>query len=316
MKTDRTDLDRIVQEGFLTTGQADQLKTAGIAAGPALVKAWRNPAERQRLAQAAGIPVTSMMRAVFVANLLGLDAPGPAGIDVLLQHKEETIPTFVDTQADHEFVCGSRQAILEFAGMLIHENWLMSIKIAIRPLIRFFEWFFGLALLLLLGITISTHWNAIAGNFGPDVTSQLAQALGRCSALTQIGMILLLEGLGGIVFIVSSARIMGPVYAWLNRRLDAWLGRTPRDLLVWLEAQAHIPPAWVKSDRILDFAAIFIWAIPIFVGSLLPGMRLWASLVGFGLIGGWIFLKIKIFNKAFDQMPDGWAQQARARQAG
>ena len=316
MTTKRTDLDRIVQEEFLTTGQANRLKAAGIKDGPALVEMWRTPAERLRLAQAAGLSVSRLMRAVFAANLLQQSPPGRAGIDILLQHKEEAIREFEDTEDDHKLVCGDRQGVLAYAGEKIHENWSKSIEYGSRPIVRFFAWFLGLALLFDLGISLYAHWRAISGRFGPDVTSQLAQALGRREALAWSVMILLLVGLEGLVFILSSAWMMGPVNARLNDRLDAWLGRTPRDILVWLEAQECIPPAWAKTDRLLNFGAIFIWAIPIIAGSLLPGLRGSASLFSFGLLGAWIFLKIKLFNKAFDQMPAEWAQQARARQAG
>lgn len=316
MTTNRTDLDRIIQEGFLTSTQATKLKAAGIEDGPHLVTAWCNPAERMRLAQAAEMPVNLLMQAVFVANLLQQSAPGEVGIDILLQHKDEMIPEFEDNEKDHEFVCQGRQEILQYAGRLIYANERLRIKYSLLPKASFYKWILGLTFFVLLGLIVYTHWNALVANFGSDVTSQLAQVLDRREALMLSGVVLLLLGVEGGIIFLGSFSLFRSINLWLSDTINGWIGRTPRDVLVWLEAQDRIPPAWAKVDQILDLVAIFIWAVPIFVGSFLPSVQGWASLILFVLLFTWIFLKIIVFNVAFNHMGHAWAQQARARQAG
>ena len=180
MTASRTDLDRIVQEGFLTTEQANRLKAAGIEDGPQLVKAWRGPAERLRLAQVVGLPLPTVMQAVFVANLLSQTAPGPIGIDILLQHQEYTIPEFEDTASDHDFVSQDRQGIIGYAGKWIHRIWTLSNYR--NPSWR--KTFAGLVgfWLVMLGLTVYTYWPALSGKYGPNIASQFAQEVGRRGA--------------------------------------------------------------------------------------------------------------------------------------
>jgi hypothetical protein len=318
--TSRTDLDRIVREGFLLPEHVDQLRDAGIWDGPELVEAWRNPAERPRLADATGMPIENLMPAVFVANLLSLAAPGEAGVDTLLKLKPKPIFTFKDVDEQHRFVCSDRQALLGCAGSVISYSQLSGIRCSQEKMNRFFIWSFSILLLALLGLIVYADWNALASRFGPNLISQLAEVLGRREALNHSFVVFLLLGVQGAVFVLSNHWINEVLAAWIYQRISTWFGRSPRDEMVWMEMQARFPPVWKKIEIILDRLAIFTWAIPIFVGSWLPGTRSLVGLMLFGLLFTWMFLRIMVFvtaikNSTNEKTPE-WFLQARARQAG
>jgi len=121
---------------------------------------------------------------------------------------------------------------------------------------------------------------------------------------------------GGLAIIVGGLSIMDRVRLWFDITIDRKMGLTPRDMLVWLEAQKSPPPAWIKVDQILDRVLIFIWGIPILVGVFLPGVRVWAYLLISGLLlFSWMLLRIKSVSVRFSQITSAWAQQARPHQA-
>ncbi len=320
MSPSRTDLDRIVEEGFLMPEHADLLRNAGIGDGPELVEAWRNPAERPRLADATGMHIEDLMRAVFVANLLSLAVPGEVGVDDLLKLKTKTIVSFNDNDEEHRFVCSDRQNLLGYAGKVIRYYQLSGIRNSQNRLNRFFIWWFSIMLLGSLGLIVYADWNALASRFGPNLISQLAEVLGRREALTHSFVVFLLLGVQGAAFVLSNNWINGILAAWINERISTWFGRTPRDEIVWMEMHARIPPVWEKIEIILDRLVIFTWVIPIFMGSWLPGTRSWVGLMLFGLLFIWMFLRIMVLVTATkdptnEKTPD-WFLQARARQAG
>jgi len=315
MTTNRTDLERIVEEGILTPWQAEQLHAAGIENGPELVMTWRNPSERPRLAEAVGSTVKELMPAILVANLLQQKAPGEAGIDLILKHKENTMPTLEDTEDDHEFVTRDRQGMIGFAGYTIHLYESLNNKYGILPTLKFYIIGFGLFLLFLMGAIAYEYWAALSGDFGPDVTSQLAQQLNRREALLWVVISFIIFGMGGL-FVVGGLWIKNRLEAWLADVIDRKMGRTPRDVLVEWEVQNRIPRAWEKAEKILNQAMIFIWFTPMFVGIILPGIQIWASWIIFGLLFSWMFLKTVLLSIRFSKIKTWWAQQARPHQAG
>jgi len=279
-----------------------------------LVNAWRDPAERPRLAKAVGSSVKELMPAVFVANLLMQEAPGIAGINLLLQHKDETIPNLEDTEDDHEFVTRDRQGMIGFAGYMIHLYESLHNKYGILPKLKYFAWAVGLYFLALIGVIVFTNWRALSGGFGSDVTSQLAQQLNRREALYWVILAVGFIGVSG--FAGGGLWIKNRVEAWLDDAIDRKMGQTPRDVLVWMEAQDRIPPAWGNAENTLNNLALAIWFAPLLASIFLPGILAWASWIIFGLLFGWMLLKSRLFNLGFNKIEASWAQQARPYQAG
>ena len=314
MTTNRTSLERIVNLGFLKQEHVAQLRTAKIKDGLQLVAAWHTPAERQRVSRAVDLPMPKLMRAVFAANLLSQSAPGVAGIDELLKHQEDLIRDFNDTESDHKFVCQNRQGILQYAGQTVYENWVYSNKYQSVSKQNSYAWLFILAYLISLGIILYSHWDALFGRLGPDVTSQLSQALDRGEAIKQ-AIVVVYVSVSGTFFLISFS-LINKMVAWFETIIDRMMVRTPRDVLVLVDAQKHTHPVWVKINQFLNRMGKYIWAILMLVGFFIPGSRNWIDWWIFVFAFSWIFLKIKGVSVRFSQIGAAWAEQARPRQAG
>jgi len=315
MTTNRTELERIVEEGFLSPAHAAQLRAAGMKNGPQLVAAWRITAERQRLVQTVDLTMPELMRAVFAANLLSQTAPGVAAIDTLLQHKEEMIREFQDIESDHKFICQNRQGILQYVGQTVYENWNLSNEYLSHQKLKSYARLFGLAILLSMGGILSSHGDALLGKFGPDVTSQLNQALYRREALNQAVAIIVNFSVVGAI-LLAGLPIISRLIAWFTAIIDRKMGRTPRDVLVLIDAQQNTPPIWAIAKPILNGMGIFLLIGTMLMAVLLPASQVWIDWLIFGLSFSWMLIKVKGMSVRFSQIGTSWAKQARPRQAG